>query len=462
MYRERKKKWRTIKLVITEIIMIIAVIVTVILLTFFAMGYRVDKDGELDQQGLFQIQSFPTGATVTIDDDVLLSHTNTSKLVSAGDHTITLTKDGYDSWTKTVTSKLGWLIKIAYPRLFLKNRTVENVQELTEELSFFAPAANHDAVAYSTNNNPKWTLLDVRGDTAVKKELDLTDALSGLVVKNVTWNEDSNKVLVQASRGDKIEWLVVSISNPENTINLNQEFDMDFATVEFMDDSGDKLIALQSDANMRTIDVANKTISGVLAKQVSTFTHNGDKIFYLTTDNEVKISQSDEDDIIVASFGEGQKIKILASSYLDTKYLAVLEDNKFRVYTGDYPSSGHSLKDMTVALEEELEFTPDELKSAGYNELFVARSGLDMAVFDAEIDKLSTFKLPGEQMFFMDPYLVGTISDNNLVVSDFDGTNIRTLSRATGRAFITKNNKWMYYLDSSEGKTNILREQIMN
>ena len=462
MYRERKKKWRTIKLVITEIIMVVAVIVTVVLLTFFAMGYRVDKDGELGQQGLFQIQSHPTGATVTIDGEDLLSHTNTTKLLPAGDHTITLTKDGYDSWSKTFTSELGRLIKIVYPRLFLKERTSEIIREYEEPISFFAPASNHDAVLFSVNNNNKWILLDVRGDDSVEKELDLSRQLEGLIVADVKWNENSDKVLVKAMRGDNVEWLVVNISNIENTISLNKEFDMGYASVTYMNDSGDKIIALQNDGNLRVIDLANKTISGVLAKDVVSVAHYNNRIFYLTAKNEIKALQDGNEDVLIASFEEGQKVKLLASGYLDNKYLTVTVDDKMYIYEGEYPDNNRSLSDMKLALEKSIDFVPESLSDAADGELIMARAGKSVAVFDAELDKLSNYQLIGDQMFFVDKYMIGTIADNKLVVSDFDGTNIRTLTDANGIAFITKNNKWLYYLFASDGKTNLYREQIID
>lgn len=462
MYRERKKKWRTIKLIITEIIMVAAVIVTVVLLTFFAMGYRVDKDGELGQQGLFQIQSHPTGAVVTIDGEDLLAHTNTTKLLSAGDHTITLTKDGYDSWTKTFTSELGRLIKIVYPRLFLQNRISETMREYEHQISFFVPATNHDAVIYSVDGSSKWILLDVRGDDAVEKELDLSEQLEGLTVASVVWNENSDKILVKVMRGDAPEWFLVDISNPENTISLNKEFDMNFSTAEFISDNGEKLMVLQNGANLRTIDLSNKTISGVLAKDVVMATHYNDKVFYLNSKNEIKVLQENGDDVQVASYEDRQKIKVLASGYIDNHYLTIAVDDKMYIYLGDYPDSNHKLDDMKLILEKSVGFVPDELRVEGYDELIMARDGRQIAVFDAEPDRFSKYELTGDQMFFIDDYMIGTIVDDKLVVSDFDGTNIRTLTTANGTAFITKNNKWMYYLFSDNGKTIINREQIID
>ena len=46
MDRERKKRLQTIRLAITETIMVISVVALVIILTFVAMGYGLNKDGD--------------------------------------------------------------------------------------------------------------------------------------------------------------------------------------------------------------------------------------------------------------------------------------------------------------------------------------------------------------------------------------------------------------------------------
>ncbi len=461
MYRERKKKWRTIKLVITEIVMVVAVIVTVVLLTFFAMGYRFSSDGEVDQQGLIQIQSIPTGATITVDDETLLAHTNASKLVSAGEHTIKLTKVGYDSWSKTITSEVGRVIKLPYPRLFLTERTPEVMREFEKQLDFFSPAANHDMVLYSVGNNSKWTLLDVRGDDAIEQEIDLTAVLDGLTVQTVIWNENSDKVLVKANSESGLEWLIVSISNPGDTISISKEFDMNFINVVFMNDAGDKLIVLQDDAKLRTIDLSSKTISGVLATNVKSFSNFEDKIFYQTKENVIKLWQENSDDILVASYDDKQQVKFVASGYLDNKYIALFVDGKCHIYEGEFPDAERSLENMTLVYDDEIGFLPEELSSAANEELIVARSGRKIAVFDAELDKMSEYELPGDQLFFLDEYLIGTIQDGSLMVLDFDGTNIRSLTKATSTAFITKNNKWLYYLNTVQDSVRLIREKII-
>ena len=200
MDREHKKHMETVRLLITETIMVIVIIVTAIILTFVAMGYNLDKNGELGQSGLVQLRSFPSGASITIDGDTIIPRTTASRMLSAGDHTIKLTKDGYDSWEKTITSESGRLLKLEYMRLFYQNRIPEVMREFDGELLFFAPTPNRDFAMLIQKDSSKWNYLDLRGDDAVSTEIDLTELLTGLDVKNVTWNENSDKLLVRAER----------------------------------------------------------------------------------------------------------------------------------------------------------------------------------------------------------------------------------------------------------------------
>ena len=86
MDKEHKKKMHTIKVIITEIVMVLVAIVTVIVLTFLAMGYNVNRNGELGQSGLLQLKSIPTGAMVEIDGEIMFSKTNMSRMLSEGKH----------------------------------------------------------------------------------------------------------------------------------------------------------------------------------------------------------------------------------------------------------------------------------------------------------------------------------------------------------------------------------------
>ena len=98
--------------------MVLAIIVVVIVATLSAMGFFVSSNGTIEQSGLIQIHSMPTGASIELDGSTIFPRTNTSRTLTPGEHTIKLSKDGYDTWKKTIKMYAGMLIRLYYPRLF--------------------------------------------------------------------------------------------------------------------------------------------------------------------------------------------------------------------------------------------------------------------------------------------------------------------------------------------------------
>ncbi len=458
MDREHKKRMETIRLLITETIMVMVIVVTAVILTFVAMGYNLDKNGELGQSGLVQLRSFPSGASITIDGDTILPKTTASRMLTAGEHTIKLSKDGYDTWEKTITSESGRLLKLEYMRLFYKDRLSEIMKAYDGNYKTFISAPNRDYAILVLDNN-KWLYLDLRGDNASETELDLTSLTNGLELSVLAWNNDSDKLLAKTIRKNETEWLLINVRNPKESVNLTREFAMNFYDLRFMTDSGDKLVALEN-GNIRTIAMGGKTVSQVLADNVKKFNYVGDDIVFVNSAQKIGLIHGDNV-AILGEYSVDNLINVVLSDYIGEKYLAITENDRMMIYRGELPNAERSLSDMEKILEESIDFVPSKLETYGNNELIVARDGKKVAVFDCEARKLHKFELDTEDVFLIDGYMVGEILDGQLYVMDFDGTNKRHITAADSAALITRNNKWLYYLRTIEGKANLVREKIV-
>ena len=143
----RHQQRQSLRIIISEFIMVLAVILTVIVLVFIVSGYWLNADFEVERQGLLQLSSIPTGADVSIDDSEpsWFQRTNMSKMLSSGEHTIRVTKNGYDTWTKTANISEGLLYRIHYARLFLKERKKENISDLIGVTKAFV-SEDHDTM----------------------------------------------------------------------------------------------------------------------------------------------------------------------------------------------------------------------------------------------------------------------------------------------------------------------------
>ncbi len=196
---EKQKRRQSLKVIISEAIMVLAVIITVTVLAFIVSGYWINSDFKVERQGMLQISSLPTGADVNIDgeDSSWLQRTNTSKVLASGEHVITLSKEGYDTWTKTVDVKEGLLYRLHYPRLFLKDREKTNIYDAIGTTEVFVSEDADTMLLYSgtvealdvkTLENPttenktsaehldevvkEWTLLELTANEPTAKPVD--------------------------------------------------------------------------------------------------------------------------------------------------------------------------------------------------------------------------------------------------------------------------------------------------
>lgn len=76
------------------------------LISIFARGYRFSlKNGfNLDPTGIVSAVSYPKGASVYVDDKLVTATDDTFNL-SPGVYSLKITKDGFNSWQKTITVK---------------------------------------------------------------------------------------------------------------------------------------------------------------------------------------------------------------------------------------------------------------------------------------------------------------------------------------------------------------------
>ena len=281
---EARARRQSRRVIISEALMVLTVIATVSILGFIVSGYWVGSDFKIERQGLLQIYSTPTGADVDVDGNPSswLQRTNTSKTLSAGKHTITLTKDGYDSWSRTVNIAEGLLYRLHYPRLFLKERVKETALESSANFVTISPDRNNMVLA---NNTTSWQLVNLDTDNIKPVDIDLSavlpftsrakDASIGLFsgnIKSATWASDNEHLLLKIEQNGTNNWLLINVKNPNNSINLTKEFNADFTKIKILDQSASNLLVIL-DGNLHRIDASAKQISAVLISGVDTFDH---------------------------------------------------------------------------------------------------------------------------------------------------------------------------------------------
>lgn len=501
--RERQRRRQFIKVLIAEIGMVLAVIAIVVVTTLAAMGFFVSEDGKLEQSGLIQIHSIPTGATVEIDGNALFARTNLSRTLAPNKYDLKITREHYDTWSKQVQIYSGMLIRLYYPRLFLEHRIPETVRALNKDVMFYAPSGDRTNVLYAYRGETEWHLLDIRGDEVREKKLDLSKILlkSGQTrfdgqVEILEWSKDNDNVLVKVKQGSSVEWILVNLHDVGRSLNLTTAFGMEFEQVEMMGGSARQLFAREKQ-HLRRINATEQAISKVLLDHVTNFVSCGTNLMYvMSTRSETGLEEQlvgtyrdgEAGGTTIARLSKDAAVQIDLIEYYDEEYLAYTADQKLAVYYGAVPAFRAEtdlteLSGLKVLLKEQvLQTVPEHLTHSAEGEFLVAQRGEQLMAVDFETGELYEYAAPTTKVRWLDESILYATIAGELRIWDFDFTNQRVLVQpetlaleqevaavttvsetavADYAAVISQNNKWLYYLAKAEnGHLELMREKI--
>lgn len=502
--QERIQKLRKIRLIITEILMVISVVFLVGFLTLIVMGYsfnlrELGGEGEvMARTGLVQISSLPTGATISIDgDSPLLLRTNGSRTLSAEDHEITLTKDGYDEWKKTVTISEGMMYRLNYPRLFLKERTQEEIFEFEDgEAKFTSVAPNKERLIIKRNSGIY--LIDLDANSLTMKLLVAEDDTFKIeTIEEIGWSGNSERLLLKLNGKpyilnvktvtdsgfleEKIEWpeeAETAKNIPDGAEENAEKHEknaevrsaLNSAEFKFESEAGERLLALFGNGELREIDLKNGEIFEPIATGVTQFDNDGERVVYLTAVEKKNEKGENEIEYQIRAQRVGTKAsalvrlvtsdqaKIVTMRYFQETYFGVTDGEKFKVYYAqNWPE-----KDWTTEKIFETEVGAENLdvEKCGKGMAFSLKNGKERKVFDIEALALTEFELEGVDGW-VDEFLRYVIdSEGKLEVIDYDGSNRRVLVKngveTEKTVTISGNNKYLYYFQNNK----LIREKV--
>ena len=450
---EQMKKRQIIRVAITEIIMTLAVIFLTFAFVMVVSGYWINSDLEVKQNGFIQISSIPRGATIKIDDDTWFNRTNASQMVSSGEQTVTLSREGYDTWTKKINVSEGVLYQLSYPRLFKLERKKSELLDIKNKKVSFSSDGD---MMLLMDGSAIFDFVDLANEKLESKKINMSGVLlSGVqVVDNIMWSENNNRVLLHTINQ---EWILSSTKKPDY-LNLTKEFGLNFSAIKPLDESYDEIIVIEN-GNLRSVNTNAKSISKILDVNVKkVWTYDGE-IFYVTSDkngNDNIYYLINEEKIKI--YEDVKSPQLAFMRFYDEKYLAILNDANLKIYKGDLP------RRMTDELNQELVFEAavegDELISGLSGNFVMVKNGTRISSLNMEEMKMNYYELESNDFGWLDDYLIYAIQqDGKMIVRDFDGENRRevvvTGANASYPAIIARD-KYLYYFTDSQ----LIREEI--
>ena len=474
MHHCTSKNKELVKRIAVYALMALSVFVLVTTIVFFMMGFRIDTiDGKLEQYALLQFNSVPTGAKVTVDGESISSRTPTSSSVPAGEHKITISRDGYQTWSKTVDVKSGVLKWLKYAILVPNKLAVESVANYDAVYASLASSKGHYMLVEGNSSIPTFDLVDLSSDTVKMTKLTIATTLySEAATPNIThtfqikkWDDGGRYVLIKHIYGDKYEWLVLDTQIVDSTKNITKLFDFAISDIDFFGTSGNLFYALGSN-NIRKLDLSAGTISRTLVGNVTSFNiYNSSVITYNGTDGTVAnlpvvgiYNDGDSRSYVLRTKTEvdGKVMHISASRYFNENYIAISDGQKVDILRGAYPNN--LTGDITsLALFNSFTLNNDisELSFSPDGQYILAKSGAYFASYDLEYKKLASSIIEGNgttlSLKWLNKDYLWSDRDGSLTIREFDGANIHIMNVvAAGQdVVITNNGRYLYSVNKS-------------
>lgn len=476
-HRMSKRKRQAI-LFFTYGFMTLATVVISAICILLIMGYRFDiTDRSIEQGGLLQFRSVPGSAKITLNDEPL-NFTTPGKLdVPAGTHRVTMQREGYNQWSKTVSVKPGELRWLNFARLVPTTIERKTPIKFTGPVTDAKPTPDRKFVAvWGDQAVPSMQIIDLRNEnelvtrtvTIPATELTLQEGQPSQF-RLVEWDFGSRFVLVLHTSGQVSEYISIDRTQTDGNVrNISKEFNLPFSDMHFSGSSGNLLYA-QTGTDLRKIDIGSGSVSQPLVtgvEQYRLYRENDIAFVAVRADKRVGGVYINEKETIVRSVNIEQPMLVDLSQYYSRYYLAVttplgVDVIKDPAETGESGARTHAQLSRGNVDISWVDFT-----SAGR---FVVAGNTDRyVIYDLETDESYAVELKSSlaadtQPRWLDDFHTISTATGEVRMVEYDGGNPHTIGKSLSitPAFLSDDGTYIYHFVESNGVIGLQSSQMI-
>lgn len=466
--------------------MTVSVVGLVAVLVFVMLGYQFNSDdGKIEQGGLVQFDSQPSGALVTIDGSPFGTRTASKTTMSAGPHVINMSRAGYNDWKKNVTVVPGSVLWLNYARLVPSDISPANVADFAVVTSAVASEDDKKMAIMQDAATPVFTIADLTRDDARQSTIALPDGsftppqegkAQHFTIE--TWDPDSRYLLVRHTYDDsQIEWIVVDTDDVAATKNVTKLLNIQASNIVFSNGDSTKLY-VQIDGDIRKVDLSAATLSRPLVSDVDSFSLYSDTMITFATRLSATgtrtvgyyIDGTDGPRIVRTFTDNGDMpLKFTVGRYFNETFEAIAYGDTVEVLIGDLPRDDKTPIALRSVAAMPVAGGAQYLSDKTNGRFIVAQNGPIYAVYDLELNKASTTTFQGtspvtKRLQWLDDYTVWNDRDGMLRLYEFDGANQHDImSIVPGMtATLSPSGKYLYGITQSEdGRYHLSRVQMI-
>jgi hypothetical protein len=479
MYRTPSKRRQRLKLAGIYSLMTLGVVSLVTLLVFVMLGYRFNRDTSTIQQGgLVQFASRPVDASVTIGKAKLGDLTPSKITINPGDYAVRMNREGYREWSKNVVVRSGEVLWLNYAQLVPNDIRTDTLTRFPA-VSSVKSSPNGDRFAMVADpTQPVLTFLDVTGSEPRRTEFSLPAALlpegktPSFAISE--WANDSDRLLVTMSYDSTIERLLVDRRDAEKTVSLTKTYEPDIAEAIFDPRSSERVITRSSTGDVRIIDTADKSVSGVVATSVTSMSlYANDALVFVQSSADGGqsvgyLSLGSDKVRVLKRIASADKTRMALAKYFSEPYVAVSTGAQLEIFKlKTLPSSeSDDPISMSTVLSTTLPAAVDYLSIRSGGRFVIAQYAGGVQAYDLELDKqtLTAFKSPvSGELRWLDRYHFYVTTGTGLDVMEFDGGNAHTITALTTQfdAVQSDDGKFIYSINAVDDGFALQRSRMI-
>jgi len=444
----RKQKARRNRLIVGYFLVAIVISLATVILVSGANGVSIDtKTGQIIEKGLLFVGSQPGGATITLNGKTQTSKTSARFDLPAGIYKMTLAKDGYRTWSRSLVIYEHTIVRYVYPFLFPQKPQITPLKLYASTPSLITETPDRHFLLVAEPSLPSLTFdqYDTTNLAAASQSLALPKDLvtgdpSPSTFKEVEWSSDNKHILLQHTTPTGIEFIVFDRTDPTKSFSVNKLFSISPTQVRLRDKKIDQLyIYNQTDQTLQVADAGQAVLAPVFLHHVLAFEPYGSTLLTYVTDNGMKAGMvqariwDNGSTHPLYTFSAGKSYLIDSAQFQGHWYYVAGSDTASRIaiFKDPIDSINNPAYGKAVPL---LSFVLPGASKVSFSEntRFIAlESGQKMAVYDIEM--ASPFYYTVKQqlaapLHWMDGHRLIGQSNSSVYVADFDNTNSQSLT----------------------------------
>jgi hypothetical protein len=336
-------------LIVGYVLIAIGIIIATTILLYEAYGFGLGKNGTVIQNGLVFLSSQPNPADISLNGKPYNnSTTNTRLLLPAGIYNVTLSRQGYDNWQRTINVQGGTVMHYDYPFLFPSKLITTKLQNYSGTPGLVTQSPDRRwLIVQQPGSETNFDLYDLKNRDSKPTTFSIPSSILSKATTNESWQldewaDDNQHVVLEHNYDGKTEFILVDRTNPDQSINLNTTLNANPTKLTLNNVKYDQYYLYDGTSQtLETASLSSLTLQPYLDHVLAYQSYGSDSMLYATQTNAPS-------DMVLVKLQVGNQTYIIHSFVANTNYLLDLTQ-----YAGTlYVVAGASSEDKVYIFKD--------------------------------------------------------------------------------------------------------------